>query len=155
VEHIGLSHEELDRVKQVIAELDSIPPGAAADRRVFPRIDFTHTMWLNLPDDPASPWVHILSRNLSTSGLAFVSRRSFALGSFVVLSHHLSEKHNQLALASVKFCRHVDSTLHETGLEFRAAVNDPKNARIIPPHWKALILRARWSHAADQPPTDL
>ena len=154
MEHIGLSHEELDRVKQVIAELDAQPPGAAADRRVYPRIDFTHTMWLNLPDDPAVPWVHVLSRNLSTSGLAFVSRRSFALGSFAVVLHHLSEKNNQLALACVKFCRQVDSTLFETGLEFRAAINDPKNERAIPAHWKALILRARWNHAAQTPPAD-
>jgi len=142
--HIGLSRQELDRVQALIADLDAAPPSPGAERRIRPRIDFCHAMWLSLPLAPGKPWVRIHSRNLSTGGLAFVARQPFALGSYVVVSHHLNEGCDQLALCLVRFCRQADVRLYETGVEFEQVVNDPDSHRRVPTEWASLVLRNLW-----------
>src|SRR5271157_4502998 len=123
--HIGLSREEIDHVQSLNDRLDAQPAGEGADRRVHPRIDFSHAMWLNLPTEPGAPWIHIFSRNLSTGGLAFLSRRIFYVDQHLVISHELKENTPLLVLASVCFCRKVDSTIHEVGLALKAIEYDP------------------------------
>jgi hypothetical protein len=142
--HIGLSREETVQVEQVIAQLDAAPHNSAADRRVRPRIDFCHPMWINLPTEPGQPWIHVFSRNLSTGGLAFLARREFAMEEYMVISHHLNEGVPQLALCCVKFSRAVTDGIFEVGLEFQAIAPDVDNLRHIPSRWTALILRNTW-----------
>ncbi len=142
--HIGLSREETQQVESVIAQLDAAPASSAADRRVRPRIDFCHPMWINLPTESGQPWIHVFSRNLSTGGLAFLARREFALEEYLVISHHLNVGFPQLALCCVKFSRAVAEGIFEIGLEFQAIAPDTDNLRQIPPRWTSLILRNTW-----------
>ena len=106
--HIGLSREEMQYLSTLIARLDARGPGGGADRRGMPRIDFSHALWLNLPTEPGQPWVHILSRNLSTGGLAFLTRQIFYVNQHLVISHELNEKEPLLVLS--QFTRF--STVH-------------------------------------------
>src|SRR6476646_2702039 len=94
--HIGLSRDETLEVVDLIHQLDGAPPSSAADRRIRPRIDFCHPMWINLPTEPGQPWIHVFSRNLSTGGLAFLARRQFENDEYLVISHHLNEGMPQL-----------------------------------------------------------
>ncbi|HUO09806.1 MAG TPA: PilZ domain-containing protein [Phycisphaerae bacterium] len=142
--HIGLSREEIDHVQSLIDRLDGQPAGAEADRRVHPRIDFAHAMWLNLPTEPGAPWVHIFSRNLSTGGLAFLSRRIFYVDQHLVISHELKEHTPLLVLASVCFCRKVDNAIYEVGLAFKAIEYDPERQRRIPSRWLATVVQSDW-----------
>ena len=142
--HIGLSRDEIHRVQQIIARLDAKPISAQADRREHPRIDFNHPLWLNLPTEPGKPWVHIFSRNLSTSGLAFLSRKIFYVGQHLVISHELMESCSQLVLARVCFCRSVTAGIQEVGLTFAVTQKDPDKLRNIPVPWLALVLQNDW-----------
>jgi hypothetical protein len=142
--HIGLSREEVDRVQHIIAKLDAVPAGAEADRRIHPRIDFSHPMWLNLPTEPGAPWVHIYSRNLSTGGLAFLTRKIFYVDQHLIISHELKENTPLLVLAKVCFCRNIDATFYEVGLAFTAIEYDPDRQRRIPSRWLATVVQSDW-----------
>jgi hypothetical protein len=144
VYHIGLSRSEIERMQQLIARLDAQPLGPGADRREHPRIDFNHPLWLHLPTEPGRPWVHIYSRNLSTSGLSFLSRKLVYTGQHLVISHELAEKESQLVLAQVCFCRSIEMGIMEVGLTFKAAEPDPERKRNIPPKWMGLVMRNDW-----------
>jgi hypothetical protein len=144
VHHIGLSRDEITRVQQIIARLDAQPLGPGADRREHPRIDFNHPLWLHLPTEPGKPWVHIFSRNLSTSGLSFLSRKLLYAGQHLIISHELNEKEPQLVLSQVCFCRSIELGIQEVGLTFRASQPDPEKKRNIPPQWLPLVLQSDW-----------
>ncbi len=142
--HIGVTRSEVQRIQQLITHLDTQPLGPGADRRVNPRIDFSHPMWINLPTEPGKPWVHIFSRNLSTGGLAFLTRKLFYNGQHIVISHELKEKCPQLVLCKICFCRSVEMGIMEVGLTFVSVAPDPSNLRQVPPDWTAMVLRSDW-----------
>jgi PilZ domain len=142
--HIGLSRDEIEHIQQIIARLDAEPQGESADRRVHPRIDFSHAMWLNLPTEPGAPWVHIFSRNLSTGGLAFLTRKLFYVGQHLVISHELKENTPLLVLAKVCFTRIVEDGIQEVGLIFSAIEYDPQCQRHIPARWMSMVLQSDW-----------
>lgn len=142
--HIGLSRQEIEYLQTLITRLDAQDPGPGADRRVRPRIDFTHPLWLNLPTEPGQPWVHILSRNLSTGGLAFLTRQIFYVNQHLVISHELNEKEPLMVLARVCFCRPVDMTVFEVGLAFITVEKDPQRERKVPAHWLHQVVKQDW-----------
>lgn len=142
--HIGLSREEMTYMQALIARLDAQAPGPGSERRVMPRIDFSHPLWLNLPTEPGQPWVHILSRNLSTGGLAFLTRQLFYVNQHLVISHELNEKEPLLVLSRVCFCRAVDLRVFEVGLAFVTVEKDPERTRKVPAHWLHQVMRTDW-----------
>ena len=142
--HVGLSRQELAYMQNLIARLDAQGPGPGSERRVRPRIDFSHPLWLNLPTEPGKPWVHILSRNLSTGGLAFLTRQIFYVNQHLVVSHELNEKEPLLVLSRVCFCRSLEMNIFEVGLSFVAAEKDPLRERRIPAHWLSQVFRSDW-----------
>jgi len=144
VYHIGLSHDEVERIERLISQLDAQPPSAAACRREYPRVDFRHPLWLNLPTEPGRPWIHIYSRNLSTSGLAFLSKKLFYVDQHLIISHELMESCPQLVLARVCFCRTVENDIQEVGISFVVSQKDPERLRQIPTTWLALVLQNDW-----------
>lgn len=142
--HIGITRQEVQKIAAIIAELDAAPLSAAADRRERPRIDYAHPMWLCLPEDPNRTWTHVHSRNLSTGGLAFLTRNTLLTGQSVVMSHLVGERTPQLVLATIRFIRAVNPSISEVGIEFLASVPDPRQARNIPADWIQHALRASW-----------
>ena len=137
---LGLSRDEIERVRNVIAQLDSKSVGDCVDRRENPRIDFKNPLWLNLPAEPGRPWIQVFSRNLSTCGLAILSRKLFYVDQHVVIAHELKEPCSQLVLARVCFCRSIQADIQEVGLAFVVNLKDPEKIRRVPPTWLALVL---------------
>jgi hypothetical protein len=139
--HIGLTQAEIEHLQQIIARLDAQVTAEQQDRRVHPRIDFSRPMWLNLPAEAGQPWVHVYSRNLSTGGLAFLTRHIFYAGQHLVISHELNEMAPMLVLGRVCFCRPIDLGIMEVGLAFVMAKADPDCRREIPTEWLDRILK--------------
>ncbi len=139
--HIGLTSQEIAHLEQIIARLDAQGPSEGSDRRIHPRIDFAHPMWINLPADAGRPWVHVYSRNLSTGGVSFLSRTLFYTGQNLVISHELNEMVAMLVLCRVCFCRTIDLGVQEVGMAFVAARADPHRSRDIPTEWMARVLQ--------------
>lgn len=144
MEHIGLTRQEIEHLQQVIARLDAQSPANDADRRVHPRIDFSHPMWLNLPGEAGRPWVHVYSRNLSTNGLGFLTRHLFYAGQHLVIAHELNEFTPMLVLSRVCYCRPIDLGIFEVGLAFVSARPDKNSAREIPVEWLTQVLQKDW-----------
>jgi hypothetical protein len=138
--HIGLTRTEIEHLQQIIARLDAQSTPELEDRRAYPRIDFSHPMWLNLPAEAGRPWVHVYSRNLSTGGLSFLSRNLFYAGQHLVIAHELNEMAPMLVLCRVCFCRPIDLGIMEVGLAFVTAKADPGCRREIPAEWLGRIL---------------
>ncbi len=111
--HTGLNRDDVEQLSAIIARLDAKANHDYDDRRQHPRIDFSHPMWLNLPAAPGQPWVHVYSRNLSTSGLAFLTRALFYAGQHLVISHELKEQTPMLVLCEVCYCRPVTFGIQE------------------------------------------
>ena len=141
MEYTALTLQELDHLQRVIARLDARPPGDAGDRRLHPRIDFSHPMWLNLPGAAGRPWVHVHARNLSTSGLGFLTRHLFYAGQHLVIAHTLKESTPMLVLCRVCYCRSIEPGTFEVGLAFVLARPNPDDARNVPAEWLALVVR--------------
>ena len=139
---IGLTQQEIACLQQIIAQLDAQSPDTPEDRRVHPRVDFNHPMWLNIPSESGCPWVHVYSRNLSTSGLSFLTRHLFYTGQHLIIAHELAEFSPMLVLCRVCFCRSIDLGVMEVGLAFVSALADPAGRRQIPADWLARALRA-------------
>ena len=144
MEHIGLTREETHRVSEIIAGLDAAPLSAGSERRIRPRVDYVHAMWLCLPEAAGRPWAHVHSRNLSTGGLAFLTRKDFKTGQHVVVSHYVGEQMPHLVLACVRFSRLVYVGICEVGIEFLAAKPDPQQRREIPADWIQTAMRSAW-----------
>jgi hypothetical protein len=151
VYHIGLSRHEIEHLETLIAKLDAKAGTTYDDRRVHPRIDFSHPMWLNLPGEPGQPWVHIYSRNLSTGGLSFLSRNLFYAGQHLVISHELNEAMPLLVLCKVCFCRTIDLGIQEVGLAFVTVTSDPGRQRNVPAEWTTLVMQGDWLARSKQP----
>jgi hypothetical protein len=144
MQHIGITRQEIQKIAALIAELDSAPLSAGAERRERPRIDYAHPMWLCVPEDTARTWSHVHSRNLSTGGLAFLTRNNFLVGQHVVISHLVGERTPQLVLAGIRFARAVNASISEVGVEFLASIADPRQLRQIPAEWVEFALKASW-----------
>jgi len=144
VNHIGLTRQEIEHLQKLIARLDAQTPDPNADRRINPRIDFSHPMWLNLPGETGQPWIHVYSRNLSTGGLSFLTRNLFYSGQHLVVSHELNEGAALLVLCRVCFCRPIDLGIQEVGLAFVTALADPGQKREVPDSWHSLVLQSDW-----------
>jgi hypothetical protein len=142
VQHIGLTRVEIEHLGHLIARLDAQSPGEYDDRRVHPRIDFSHPMWLNLPTQNGSPWIHVYSRNLSTSGLGFLTRALFYKNQHLVISHELNENVPLLVLCRVCYCRTIDLGIQEVGLTFVEVRADPERKREIPTGWLSQVLQS-------------
>jgi len=140
--HIGLTRQEIEHLQNLIARLDAQTPAADADRRVHPRIDFKHPMWVNLPTHPGQPWIHVNSRNLSTNGLSFLSRNLFHVDQHLVIAHELNEMTPMLVLCRVCFCRTIDLGIQEVGLTFVTAQADPYQKRVMPEEWLNKVLES-------------
>lgn len=149
--HIGLSRQEVEHLEALIARLDAQAGNDYDDKRIHPRIDFSHPMWLNLPTEPGQPWVHIYSRNLSTGGLSFLTRNLFYADQHLVISHELNENVPLLVLCRVCFCRTIDLGIQEVGLAFVKVAADPGRQRNVPPEWMSIVLQGDWLARRKQP----
>ncbi|HEY4329066.1 MAG TPA: PilZ domain-containing protein [Phycisphaerae bacterium] len=145
--HLGLTRQEIDNLQQLIARLDAQEARQAsegADRRIHPRIDFCHPMWINLPAELRQPWIHVYSRNLSTGGISFLARNMFYVDQHLVIAHELNEFKPMLVLSRVRFCRNIKGGIMEIGLTFVASQADPEGHREIPAEWLSRILQTDW-----------
>ena len=141
MKHIGLTRMEIEHLQSLIARLEANETSTHADRRVHPRIDFKHPMWLNLPTETGQPWIHVYSRNLSTGGLSFLTRAIFYADQRVVIAHELNEITSMLVLCRVCYCRTIDLGVQEVGLAFITVKADPLHKREIPDEWRSQILQ--------------
>ena len=92
---------------------------------------------ITLLSSQVMPVMQVHTRNLSVSGMGFVSRREFHKEEYLVIHLNVPNHPLRLLLGRTMFCRYLCGGLHEVGLEFQD-VAKPGDAK-IPTAWAAKI----------------
>jgi len=134
---LSKQHEEL---QHVIDQLNAETKKPSDNRRRRPRREITMQLWVYLLGVPQTPRVKVHTRNISVSGISFLSKRSFPLGTIVATELNLNGKSPKMLLTKVLFCRYVRQGHFQIGAEFVAALDGGFDA--IPAQWIAKATEA-------------
>jgi hypothetical protein len=139
VSQYAATTEQLEHIHQILQQLDAQSPGPDANRRRAKRITIRMALEVHLLSNHNRPTSQIYTRNVSTSGIGFVTRRVFKPKEFLAFSFRIANHAPKLVLARVTFCRYVKGALHESGAEFiESTVENPHLEDKIPPNWVQL-----------------
>lgn len=149
---VSLSSRQLEQVQQILRVLDNIPLPPAANRRLRPRVNIHLNLEATIFTSMTLPRVQIVTRNLSTSGLGFVSRREFRVGELIAIHLNVEKNPIRLILGAAAFCRYLRGGLYDVGVEFLEA-SKPGRTR-IPSAWmqRAHLLQDEPRSRAEEPP---
>jgi hypothetical protein len=125
---------------------DQTPREGARQRE---RINYRRRVEIILIGQSGQPRVTGHTRNLSTGGLGFLTRRTFAVGERFVALLALGGGAGKFALCRTTFCRYLSEGMHEVGAAFEATAPRINNHR-IPSNW---IATARTRSTASAPTT--
>jgi hypothetical protein len=129
----------MGQIHAILESLDrSSPSISSLNRRTAPRMPVRMGIPATILGDTNVTPLRIYTRNISRSGVAFLSRRSFKPGERLALTFHLPGQSPKLVLAQVTFTRYVRQALYESGARFLDAVPDTPGPDRIPSHW--------WTH---------
>ena len=128
------SNEQLNKVQAILQQLDYAQAhGGDDNRRRAARVNVRMPMAAVILGGVNPAPVQIYSRNLSVSGIGFVSRRMFKREERVVIRLNVNNLAKKLILARVTFARYVTGGIYEVGAEFLECVQD--KGQNIPSHW--------------------
>ena len=132
------SAEQLERITEIINNLDGPVENTDVKRRRQPRVKFRAHLTVTLLSGTAPAPVEVITRNLSLSGVGFVCRRMFRQGERLAILLRVQKLPPKLILARVTFGRYVSGGLYEMGAEFVECISDARAAAAnprIPNHW--------------------
>jgi hypothetical protein len=128
------THEQLARVQSILLHLDARQKHAHDNRRRAPRVIVQMPLAVVVLGVVNPAPVQIYSRNLSVSGIGFVSRRLFKPAERIVVYLRAEKLPSKLLLARITFGRYAGGGYYEMGAEFLESVPDKGHTR-IPDHW--------------------
>jgi hypothetical protein len=134
---MATTQDQSAKIREILQQLDQLPVKNNDNRRKAPRVPVHIAMIVTLLSGIAPSPVEIYSRNISLSGLGFVSRRMFRREERIAMLLRFPNTPPKLILARVTFGRYISSGLYEMGSEFLECINDPKNPDLIPNEWVA------------------
>jgi hypothetical protein len=128
------TQEQLAKVQTILQHLDHTDNQDVENRRRAPRVT------VRLPLDvivlgvvnPAP--VQVYTRNLSTSGMGFVSRRMFKSNERIAIYLRAQGLNSKLILGRISFARYAGGGFYQMGAEFLDSIQDKGNMR-FPSHW--------------------
>jgi len=128
--------DQMTRVQEIVAQLDeNMGAQVARERRVAPRVKINIPVKVILLSGPTPAPVEVYSRNISLSGLGFVSKRLFRRDERVAVVLRFGNLPTKLVLTRITFGRYVSEGLHEVGAEFLECIVDTKGKCDIPHRW--------------------
>ena len=132
---MAISPEQQARVQAIIERLDERLRHPEKDNRRASRVAARFALRVILLTGLKPVPVDVFSRNISASGIAFVSRRLFQAEERVAISLQIPNLPSKLILARITFGRYVQGSLYEVGAEFLESIADPRNYARVPLHW--------------------
>ena len=123
-----LSATQLAVITDVIQHLDKVLPGSSqresGSRQIgSPRL--ADDAWRQFSSIAMkTSRFRIFTRNISTAGVGFVSRRPFRLGDRIAFVLGSLREERKIIVAQVTFVRYVRRGMHEMGAEFIQAVRE-------------------------------
>jgi hypothetical protein len=130
------TENQLAHIEQVMRHLDGLRECRYDNRRRACRVDVRTTMtaFLLLATNVDAA-VTIFTRNLSASGIGFISRRLFSPGEWIALAFQFPNHPHKLVLTRIVFCRYLRAGWHSVGAEFMESVTDNHQPGRIPERW--------------------
>jgi hypothetical protein len=128
------SNEQLAKVQAILRQLDKSQGERPDNRRRTKRLSIRLPLSAILLANGNLTSVPIYTRNLSVSGIGFMSRRPFKALERIAIRLNIQTLPPRLILAQVTFGRYVSSALYEVGAEFIECVKDGGETQ-IPSHW--------------------
>jgi hypothetical protein len=139
-----LSLEQRTKIEDILKALDQCPSKEIENRRQASRVSIRTHLTCHLLMVPGYPQIQIHTRNISTNGMGFVSRRPFKTGELLVVEFMLVPKMGKLLLTAATFSRYVREGLYEVGCTFRESVPKQEMESTytrdrFPARWLALV----------------
>jgi hypothetical protein len=132
------SQVQLEKITAIVTRLDEhLSEAHAENRRRLPRVAMRTELTFILLGEIVPSAVDVYSRNISQSGMGFVSRRMFRADERVVIPLHIPKVPPKLVLARVTFSRYIGGGYYEMGSEF-LEVADDMGGKVLgrfPNHW--------------------
>lgn len=142
-----LTQDQKTRIEEILRILDQNPASAELEnRRQSVRVKVRTNLTTRVLSTPGHPTLPIHTRNISTSGIGFVTRRPFRKGELVAIELYLVSKLSKLILAETTFSRYVRDGLYEVGCRFREAISREEAERGmegIPRRWVEAAMPGR------------
>jgi hypothetical protein len=129
------TNEQLARIEEILRLLDQQTSESSANRRRAKRVNVRVSIEARVLSDSVDATLQVYTRNISTSGIGFVSRRLCKKGERLALSFELPDRPHKLVLARVTFCRYVRAGLYDAGAEFLECISGTVDRRGVPGHW--------------------
>jgi hypothetical protein len=126
--------DHLAKVELILEQLDHPQGEVAENRRRAPRVPVRVPLQLVVLGQTSPAPIPIHSRNLSVSGLGFVSRRLFKMNERVAVYLRIQKLPAKVILGRITFSRYVSGGMYEMGAEFLECIADNGHGR-IPSHW--------------------
>lgn len=132
------SYDDLTHIEAILHNLDLNKPTKSASRRKRERHQYRHKIdiFVLTPAGPVPGKVQ--SRNISTGGIGFVTRRPLVKGQRIIMCMTPQSSPAKLVLCRITFARHVSGGMYDVGAEFERAVADPAQEHTIPQEWLTL-----------------
>ncbi len=129
------SAQELHQVDQIFKALDQLRDATGHEKRGAQRGIFATAQGMILTSLPARTRHKMFPRDVSRSGIGFLSRRPFKPSErFVITLPHPSGIERVLLCKTV-FCRYTSKSMHEIGAMFEATITAPRGKGKIPIEW--------------------
>jgi hypothetical protein len=145
---MAATSEQEEKLRQILTHLDERLGQTDAENRQRMRLPLRMTLTVTVLSGIAPAPVEIFTRNISASGLGFVSRRLFHRNERLVISLRIPNLPGKMLLARVTFGRYVQGGIYEMGSEFLESVADPRGTAQIPNHWLAGAHQVRVADAS-------
>jgi hypothetical protein len=131
------NQDQIERLKDILLQLDEhMKGGDRENRRRLSRVALRMPLIISLMTGAEPAPVEIFTRNVSSSGMGFVSRRLFRGDERIVVPFRIPKLPQKLVLARITFGRYLQSGLHEMGAEFLEAMTDTRGKSQIPRAWR-------------------
>jgi hypothetical protein len=134
-----VTQSQKDRVEEILRILDEYPPTANIEnRRGAKRVNVRLALPVYLLSVVGHPAIQIRTRNISTSGVGFVSRRPFQKKEKIAVELFTAPNPGKLILAEVTFSRYVRDGIYEIGCTFLEAISRDESVHgleRIPQRW--------------------
>jgi hypothetical protein len=130
------STEQLEQIQDILSQLDHNAAAKKVDnRRNSARVTVRTTIGAILLAANNQTLVKIYSRDLSTAGIGFVTRRCCSAGEQFALPFDVRGMPPKLVLARITFCRYIRAGLYTVGAKFVEAIPNADRQNRVPEHW--------------------
>ena len=122
------------------------------NRRRIPRVALRIQLGVTILGAITPTTVDVMTRNISASGLGFVSRRMFSFEERLAIVLRIPKVPPKLILSRITFSRYISVGWYESGAEFLECISDTRTANQgmprIPNHWLLASGQIKTSHSA-------